>query len=78
MTPLLEARRVTKIFGGGLFERSSVVAIENFSLAVDAERPLITAVVGARPGRSVHLRRRDSTAALLGLLRPIEPYEVCR
>jgi len=65
MTPLLEARGVTKIFGGGLFERASVLALENFSLAVDAERPLITAVVGESGSGKTTLAR-----LLLGLTAP--------
>jgi hypothetical protein len=40
MMPLLEARHVTKIFGGGILDRHSTVALEDFSLAIDSERPL--------------------------------------
>src|SRR4030095_9559646 len=65
MTPLLEARGVTKIFGGGLFERASVLALEDFSLAVDARRPLITAVVGESGSGKTTLAR-----LLLGLTAP--------
>ncbi|NPV09381.1 MAG: ABC transporter ATP-binding protein [Anaerolineae bacterium] len=46
MTPLLEARRVTKVFGGGLIRRHEVVALEDFSLSVGLEQPSITGVVG--------------------------------
>jgi oligopeptide/dipeptide ABC transporter ATP-binding protein len=47
MTALLEARHVTKVFGGGFLNRKSgVVALEDFSLAIEAEPPTITAVVG--------------------------------
>ena len=46
MTALLEARNVTKVFGGGLFQRQQNVALKDFSLAIDAERPSIIAVVG--------------------------------
>jgi oligopeptide/dipeptide ABC transporter ATP-binding protein len=42
MTTLLEARDVTKVFGGGLLDRNTTVALEDFSLAIDSERPSIT------------------------------------
>ena len=46
MTTLLEARGVSKIFGGGVFDRTATVALEDFSMAIDSGRPSITAVVG--------------------------------
>lgn len=46
MTALLEARHVTKIFGGGLIRRRRTIALENFSLSIDSEQPRITGVVG--------------------------------
>jgi ABC-type glutathione transport system ATPase component len=46
-TPLIELRNVTKTFGGGGFRhRSSVVALNDFSLAIDAKPATIVAVVG--------------------------------
>jgi peptide/nickel transport system ATP-binding protein len=65
MTPLLEARQVTKIFGGGIFDRHSTVALEDFSLAIDGERPSITAVVGESGSGKTTLAR-----LLLGLATP--------
>src|SRR5499426_3013128 len=65
MTPLLEARRVTKIFGGGILDRHSTVALEDFSLAIDSERPSITAVVGESGSGKTTLAR-----LLLGLVAP--------
>jgi oligopeptide/dipeptide ABC transporter ATP-binding protein len=65
MTPLLEARRVTKIFGGGILDRYSTVALEDFSLAIDSERPSITAVVGESGSGKTTLAR-----LLLGLVTP--------
>jgi peptide/nickel transport system ATP-binding protein len=44
--PLLEAKRVTKLFRSGLVQRTETVALENFSLAVDPTEPTILAVVG--------------------------------
>ena len=46
MTILLEARQLTKVFGGGLFARRSTTALLDFSLRVDTEPPSITAIVG--------------------------------
>ncbi|MBP1775424.1 MAG: oligopeptide transport ATP-binding protein appF [candidate division NC10 bacterium] len=65
MTTLLEARRLTKVFGGGLFDRNTTVALEDFSLAIDSERPSITAVVGESGSGKTTLAR-----LLLGLVSP--------
>jgi len=65
MTTLLEARRVSKIFGGGLFDRTSTLALEDFSLAIDDDRPSITAVVGESGSGKTTLGR-----LLLGLTMP--------
>ena len=65
MTTLLEARGVSKIFGGGVFDRSSTVALEDFSMAIDSGRPSITAVVGESGSGKTTLAR-----LLLGLVTP--------
>src|SRR5262249_427314 len=65
MSTLLEARHVTKIFGGGLFDRTSTLALDDFSLAIDGERPSITAVVGESGSGKTTLSR-----LLLGLTAP--------
>jgi oligopeptide/dipeptide ABC transporter ATP-binding protein len=65
MTPLLEARQVTKIFGGGILDRRSTVALADFSLAIDGEEPSITAVVGESGSGKTTLAR-----LLLGLVTP--------
>ena len=65
MTPLLEARQVTKAFGGGVFDRTAILALDNFSLAVSADRPSITAVVGESGSGKTTLAR-----LLLGLVTP--------
>ncbi len=45
--PLLELRQVSRAFSSGaLFGGRQVVALKDFSLSIDAERPTITAVVG--------------------------------
>jgi len=47
MTPLLELRKVSKVFGGGGFsQQREVVALNDFSLAIDGDQPSITSIVG--------------------------------
>src|SRR6266567_4137472 len=65
MTTLLEARHVTKLFSSGLLDRHATVALEDFSLAIDSERPSITAVVGESGSGKTTLAR-----LLLGLVAP--------
>ena len=62
---LLDVRNVTRIFGGGIFDRGPTVALENFSLAIDADRPSIIAVVGESGSGKTTLAR-----LLLGLTAP--------
>jgi oligopeptide/dipeptide ABC transporter ATP-binding protein len=45
-TALLEARHVTKIFGGGLFDKTRTLAVDDISLVIKGDPPSITAVVG--------------------------------
>ena len=65
MTPLIEARHVTKTFGGGLLDHDRTIALENFSLTIDVERPSITAIVGESGSGKTTLAR-----LLLGLVAP--------
>jgi oligopeptide/dipeptide ABC transporter ATP-binding protein len=65
MTALLEARNVTKIFGGGLFDRTRTVALENFSMSIAGDAPTITAVVGESGSGKTTLAR-----LLLGVTSP--------
>jgi len=67
MTALLEAHGVTKVFGGGLFDKRKTVALENFSMGVEAEPPSILAVVGESGSGKTTLAR-----LLLGLVTPTE------
>jgi peptide/nickel transport system ATP-binding protein len=46
MTALLEARHVTKIFGGGLIKKHRTIALEDFSFSIGVGQPTITGVVG--------------------------------
>jgi peptide/nickel transport system ATP-binding protein len=64
-TPLIEFRKVTKIFGGGLFDQSRTVALENFSMKLEEAPPMITAVVGESGSGKTTLAR-----LLLGLESP--------
>jgi peptide/nickel transport system ATP-binding protein len=61
----LEARNVGKSFGGGLLDRSRTVALADFSLTLDGDRPAITAVVGESGSGKTTLAR-----LLLGLVTP--------
>ncbi len=63
--PLLEAKKISKVFRSGLVQRAEKVALENFSLAVDPTQPTILSVVGeSGSGKSTMAR------LLLGLEQP--------
>ena len=66
MANLLELRNVSKIFGGGLFNRSNVtVAVQDVSLAIPEDRPSITAIAGESGSGKTTLAR-----LLLGVIPP--------
>lgn len=66
MAPLLEARHLTKIFGGGLFgKKSTTTAVDDFSLTINDNPPSITAIVGESGSGKTTLAR-----LLLGLTVP--------
>ena len=65
MSNFLELRHVSKIYGGGLLDRTQNIALENISLTLDADRPAITAVVGESGSGKTTLAR-----LLLGLTEP--------
>jgi oligopeptide/dipeptide ABC transporter ATP-binding protein len=67
MTALLEARNVTKVFKGGLFDKSRTVALEDFSFQIDADNPSVTSIVGESGSGKTTLAR-----LLLGLVAPTE------
>lgn len=46
MPPFLELRNVTKAFGGGLFHKERTVALDDFSLTIDADKPTVRAIAG--------------------------------
>ena len=66
MTALLEARHLTKVYGGGLLHRdSALVALDDLSLAIEDSPPTITAVVGESGSGKTTFNR-----LLLGLNEP--------
>jgi oligopeptide/dipeptide ABC transporter ATP-binding protein len=46
MTPLIELREVTKVFGGTITSKNATVALRDISLAIAGDTPQIIAVVG--------------------------------
>lgn len=68
MSPLLEAKHVTKVFGGGLFDKARpTTALDDLSLAIEDRPPSITAVVGESGSGKTTLAR-----LLLGLAEPTQ------
>lgn len=67
MTALLEAQDVTKIFGGGLFDKTKTLALEDFSMAISGRPPTIMAVVGESGSGKTTLAR-----LLLGVTDPTQ------
>ena len=65
MPILLEARDVSRTFGGGLLEGPPTVALADFSLTIDTDTPSITAIVGESGSGKTTLAR-----LLLGLTEP--------
>ena len=65
MTALLEARNVTKVFGGGMFRRNQIVAVDNISLELSGDEPSVTVVAGESGSGKTTLAR-----LLLGIIRP--------
>ncbi|MEX1018857.1 MAG: ABC transporter ATP-binding protein [Litorilinea sp.] len=64
-TPLLQAVDVTKIFTGGIVNRTETIALDDFSLSIYTDRPSIISVVGeSGSGKSTMARM------LLGLESP--------
>ena len=72
MTALLETRHVTKVFGGGFWQRGhGLVALNDLSLAIEETPPTITAIVGeSGSGKTTFAR------LILGLTEPTSG-EVC-
>lgn len=62
---LLEARNVTKVFGGGLLSKNRNVAVDEISLAINEDQPTITAIAGESGSGKTTLAR-----LLLGVIQP--------
>ena len=65
MTPILELRNVTKVFGGGLFNRRHTVAVEDVTFSIPSDTPTMTAVAGESGSGKTTLSR-----LLLGVTKP--------
>jgi oligopeptide/dipeptide ABC transporter ATP-binding protein len=69
MSTLLECRNLSKVFTSsqGMFKRKQTVALENFGMALDSEKPSIIAVAGESGSGKTTLAR-----LLLGIIHPSE------
>ncbi|MEM7530732.1 MAG: ABC transporter ATP-binding protein [Chloroflexota bacterium] len=65
MTPILELKNVTKVFGGGTFNRRKTVAVDEVSFSIPADTPTMTAVAGESGSGKTTLSR-----LLLGVTGP--------
>ena len=66
-TPLIEAQNVSKTYAGGRLGRGGNLALAEFSMAINTEKPSITAVVGESGSGKTTLARM-----LLGLATPTQ------
>src|SRR5439155_4786205 len=62
---LLEARNVTRVFGGGLLSKGHTVAVDDVSLLINEDNPSITAIAGESGSGKTTLAR-----LLLGVIQP--------
>jgi peptide/nickel transport system ATP-binding protein len=46
MTAFLELRNVTKVFSSGIFKKKRTVALDDLSLTIDTDRPVVKAIAG--------------------------------
>ena len=65
MTPILELRNVSKIFGGGTFSRKQTIAVEDVTFSIPSDNPSMTAVAGESGSGKTTLSR-----LLLGVSKP--------
>jgi len=63
--PLLEARSASQVFGGGLFDRRRIVAVQEATLLLPDDQPVIVAIAGESGSGKTTLAR-----LLLGMLAP--------
>ncbi len=62
---LLAAQNVSKVFGGGLLSKRQMVAVDEISLAINDDKPTITAIAGESGSGKTTLAR-----LLLGVIQP--------
>ncbi len=67
MTPLIELREVTKVYGGGLLSKGANVALHELSLTIQGEQPQIIAVVGESGSGKTTL-----ASLIMGFIQPNE------
>jgi peptide/nickel transport system ATP-binding protein len=67
MAPLLELKNVTKIFGGGVFDKYTTVAVDNLSMNIHAYPPRITAIAGESGSGKTTLAN-----LMMGLIEPTD------
>jgi ABC-type oligopeptide transport system ATPase subunit len=67
MTPILELRNVSKIFGGGMFDKNSTVAVEDVTFTIPSDSPTMIALAGESGSGKTTLSR-----LLLGVTKPSE------
>ena len=65
MTPILELRSVSKVFGGGMFNKNRTVAVDNVTFSIPSDTPSMIAVAGESGSGKTTLSR-----LLLGVSRP--------
>jgi peptide/nickel transport system ATP-binding protein len=65
VTPILELRNVSKVFGGGLFSRSQTVAVDDVTFSIASDAPAMTALAGESGSGKTTLSR-----LLLGVTNP--------
>src|SRR5262245_52847658 len=71
MTAFLEANHVTKVYGSGFLHKEETVALDDFSLRIETEPAVITAVVGESGSGKTTLARvlLGETVPTLGEIR---------
>jgi oligopeptide/dipeptide ABC transporter ATP-binding protein len=62
---LLEAQKVTRVFGSGLLSKAHTVAVDGVSLIINEDKPSITAIAGESGSGKTTLAR-----LLLGMIQP--------
>ncbi|HZG69332.1 MAG TPA: ABC transporter ATP-binding protein [Herpetosiphonaceae bacterium] len=67
MTPLIELREVTKVYGGGMLSKGVNVALHELSLTIQGEQPQIIAVVGESGSGKTTL-----ASLIMGFIQPNE------